>query len=72
MPKFSLRVACLFKGMSLKSIIYPSIYEYLLYAWMKQNEFTINCSTFLKTHTFNYAYIDVLSLQSGGGNSWYI
>lgn len=51
MPKFSLRVACLFKGMSLKSIIYPSIYEYLLYAWMKQNEFTINCARFLKKHT---------------------
>lgn len=51
MPKFSLRVACLFKGMSLKSIIYPSIYEYLLYACMKQNEFTITCSRFLKTHT---------------------
>lgn len=53
----------------IKAFIYPSIYEYLLYAYMKQNKFTINCSRFLKTHTH---LINMLIYTCAPCKAWYI
>lgn len=45
---------------------------YYMRIWNKMNLQLISRGFKKNPHTFNYAYIYVCSLQSGGGNSWYI